>query len=232
MKMFTAVAVVRDSKCLGIATALRGVLEPFALHVELLHLLQARQVREFFDHPRPAYAHTVLVCHGDGEDDAPYLVFDVVDQVNGQHDRPEGWRSTPVHCTPSWVAAHVRHGQGTLVSLACGSGREPLARAFLEAGYTAYVGPTEPYIDYDSSLVFAINWFHLLLSEDWDYGPGAHTEREALTAASAVDGDWPYGTRAFALYGSEVQRFRRVARPTRRLEGSAERGGTAAGGLW
>jgi hypothetical protein len=42
---------------------------------------------------------------------------------------------------------------------------EPLAEAFLTAGFDAYIGATEPYVDADSTCLFAYGFFYFALLE-------------------------------------------------------------------
>ena len=66
-----------------------------------------------------------------------HLRLEVVDQESGDYDTPgdEGWDFIVVELTPAKIAEYVQNRDGTLLSTACGSGREPLAEAFLKSGY-------------------------------------------------------------------------------------------------
>ena len=203
MRMFNRVAIVCDKNMSGAAIALRSVLECFALRVDFHNFVQKRQVVSFFAELHPEYSHTIIVCHGSGGDDEPYLMFDVVDQVDGHYDEAEGWEGVTVKLTPSGVLEHVRGTHGTVVSLACGSGCAALARAFLAAGCDAYIGPTSPYLDSDAAVLFALNYFYFLLAEDRDYAPERYTDREAVEKASMVDAGWKYGTESFVRWAPD-----------------------------
>ena len=81
--------------------------------------------------------------------------------------------------------------------------REPLARAFLEAGYDGYVGATEDYVDGDSALLFTIGFFYHLLADERDYAPRTFTDREAAERAAAMDYEFELGTRPYRYWGPE-----------------------------
>lgn len=200
MKILDRVAIVCDNKLLDEALALRAVLESYGIQVDFHRFIQKRQIFAFFAHPHPEHSHTILVCHGSGGDEDPYLMFEVVDQAEGRYDDPDGWDGITVRWTAAEVLAHVGGGRGTVLSLACGSGRAPLARAFLKAGFQAYIGPVSHYLDVDSALVFAINFFYFLLAEDRDYAPARYGEPEAVKKAAAVDAGWAYGTESFSFF--------------------------------
>ena len=188
LRMFTPVAIVCDRTMLREAHALRGVLESFALQVDFHYFIQKRQILDFFAQPRN-YAYTIIFCHGSGKTaEDMHLRLEVVDQEAGDYDTPgdEGWDFVVVELTPAKIAEYVQNRDGTLLSTACGSGREPLAEAFLKSGYRSYIAPVHPddpeeiYVDLDSSLVFFTKFF---LLSDGRRGP-------------RLFNDYLYGTRS------------------------------------
>ena len=209
LRMFTPVAIVCDRTMIREAHALRGVLESFALQVDFHYFIQKRQILDFFAQPRN-YAYTIIFCHGSGKTaEDMHLRLEVVDQESGDYDTPgdEGWDFVVVELTPAKIAEYVQNRDGTLLSTACGSGREPLAEAFLKSGYRSYIAPIHPddpeeiYIDLDSSLVFFINFFYYLMDGvDRDYSTTTYTEQEAVENASQLDPDFRFGTKIFRRY--------------------------------
>ena len=179
------------------ANALRAMLEAFALHVEFHHLVQKRQVAEFFGRSRPDCGYTVVFTHGYH---GKQLTFHVVDQADGEYDETQGWASIDFALTPGLIAEYVKEPKGTLISLACGGGSEALAQAFLAAGYDAYAGADADYADSDACLLFASGLFYCLLAEERDYAPRTYTLREAVEQASRLDPDFELGTRTFRCW--------------------------------
>ena len=209
LRMFTPVAIVCDRTMIREAHALRGVLESFALQVDFHYFIQKRQILDFFAQPRN-YAYTIIFCHGSGKTaEDMHLRLEVVDQESGDYDTPgdEGWDFVVVELTPAKIAEYVQNRDGTLLSTACGSGREPLAEAFLKSGYRSYIAPVhlddpeEIYVDLDSSLVFFTNFFYYLMDGvDRDYSTTTYTEQEAVEKASQLDPDFRFGTKIFRRY--------------------------------
>ena len=209
LRMFTPVAIVCDRTMLREAHALRGVLESFALQVDFHYFIQKRQILDFFAQSRN-YAYTIIFCHGSGKTaEDMHLRLEVVDQEAGDYDTPgdEGWDFVVVELTPAKIAEYVQNRDGTLLSTACGSGREPLAEAFLKSGYRSYIAPVhlddpeEIYVDLDSSLVFFTNFFYYLMDGvDRDYSTTTYTEQEAVEKASQLDPDFRFGTKIFRRY--------------------------------
>ena len=174
LRLFTRVAIACDRTMLKDAHALRGMLEAFGLQVDFYYFVQKRQILDFFAQPRKLRLYGYLLprfwCET-AED--MHLRLEVVDQEDGDYDTPgdEGWDHVVVELTPAKIAEYVQNREGTLLSTACGSGREPLAEAFLKSGYQSYIAPIHPddpkeiYVDLDSSLVFFYQFF--LLSDGW-----------------------------------------------------------------
>ena len=212
LRMFTRVAVVCDRTMLRDAQALRGMLEAFGLQVDFYFFVQKRQILDFFSQPRN-YAYTVIFCHGSGETaENMHLRLEVVDQEDGDYDTPgdEGWDHIVVELTPAKISEYVQSREGALLSTACGSGREPIAEAFLKSGYRAYIAPVHPdepeeiYVDLDSSLVFFTSFFYYLMDGvDRDYSTTVYTEQEAAEKAAQLDPHFRFGTKIFRRYTAD-----------------------------
>ncbi len=199
MKLFSRVAIACDhtAEMLQMASALRAMLESFAFHVDFHHLIQKRQVVEFFGPSTPRYDYAVIFTHGDA---GKHLTFHVVDQADGDYDKVEGWESVEFALTPAEIAEHVRGPKGVLISVACGGGTDALPQAFLAAGYEAFVGADADYIASDACLLFTSGLFYFLLAEERDYAPHAYTLPEAVEQASKIDPDFELGTRPFRCW--------------------------------
>lgn len=200
MKLFTKIAIVCDHTLVESALALRSVLESFRFHVDFYRLVQARQVTEFFANPPNDCAAVVIVCHGSGDDAAPHLRFEVVDQEEGDYQSPTGWDTVVLEWTPDLIRKHVGQGFRMVVCLACGGGRAPLAEAFLDAGCDAYIGAVAPYLNMASADMFALSFFYWLLAEDRDYYSASYSAIEAVDLAKQFDAGWEYGTQSFHIY--------------------------------
>lgn len=200
MNFFTNVAIVTDHTMAEDADAIRGVLESFRLRVDFYRLVQKPQVTRFFQQDRQ-YPYTIVFCHGSGDPpDDLHLAIEVVDQKDGRYEEPQDWFPVTIKMTPSFVKDNMRGRSGTLVSVACGSGRRPLADAFVDAGYDAYIAPVEPYYDSQAGIAFLTSLFYFLLAEDRDYAKTTFSEEEAVRMAAALDQSFKYGSMAFRRY--------------------------------
>lgn len=200
MKLFSTVAIVTDHTMVEDASALRAVLEAFSVRVEFFRLVQRPQVLSFFQQEQQQ-DYTIIFCHGNGEPPGDlHLALKVVDQKDGDYEAPEGWAPTTVKVTPAFVKENIRGRVGTLISTACGSGRRPLADAFIDAGYNSYIAPVEPYYNSQAGIAFLTSFFYLLLSEDRDYAEIKYSEVEAVQAAVELDSEFAYGPNAFRRY--------------------------------
>lgn len=201
MKVFDSVVIACDHtpEMVLTAKALQGVLENFGLRVYFYHLVQKQHVISFLAQQFPSSDYVVLCGHGSGSDDDMSINFQVVDQVDGQFDNPEGWHSLTFGLTPANATQYIQHAQGTFISTACGSGRAPFAQAFLAAGYRAYIAPTS-YYDGDATILFVLGFFYHLLAASRDYAERVYTDKEASERAAALDVDFQFGTRTFCYY--------------------------------
>lgn len=200
MKLFANVAIVTDHSMHEDADAIRSVLESLSLRADLYRLVQKPQVAGFFQQDRQ-YPYTIVFCHGAGDPpDELHIAVQVVDQKDGRYQDPEGWSPITVKMTPSFVRDNVRGRTGTLISVACGSGCRPLADAFIDAGYDAYIAPVEPYYNSQAGIAFLTSLFYLLMAEDRDYAEKTFSEEEAVRMAAALDDSFKYGPMAFRRF--------------------------------
>lgn len=204
MKLFDEVIVACDARGAEGAMVLRGLLESFRLHVHFYRLVQRRQALDFFGGDRPNCDYMVLHAHGTGDDYEPRIHFELVDQVDGDYQAAEGWESIDFDLTPGNVRDIVKKGRGTVLAGGCGAGRRPLAEAFLAAGFDAYIGATEPYVDADSAGLFTYGFFYFALSADRDFAPRVYSDREAVEQAARFDPGFKHGTRSYRYSGKRV----------------------------
>ena len=103
--------------------------------------------------------------------------------------------------TPANVPDIVQGMGRTLICYACGSGQEPFARAFLKAGYKAYIAPSGEGVYGNAGALFVIGFFyHLLTTTRLNDKPTCHTEEGAVALAAEFDANTPRGTRPFHYY--------------------------------
>lgn len=193
MHLFDRVGIICDRHFAESALALRAMLESMRLQVDLVRVVQDRNVRAFFRDHAGSYDYTVIWTHGFGPDDDPVIGFDVVSQETGDYDRSDGWSPIRLdlgqHTAAEWIDGR---GRGTLVTLSCGSGRTVLSSALLGQGYHTHIGPGTAYYASDAGQLFAFAYFYALLSNDRDYARPM-SEREAFELAAQIDPTNPYG---------------------------------------
>jgi hypothetical protein len=201
VKMFDRVVIGTDLASLDIAHAIRSSLELFRLHVYLDWFVQKRNVLDFLAGNVPDSDYVVLCCHGlqgvkDPSGVTPMAFLDLSDQVDGK------WVGTDVALTPANIPGLVKLPGRTIIALGGEAGREPLARAFLESGCRAYVGPDD-HVDQDSTALFAIAFFYHLLAPDRD-SRLRWTDRQAAELAARFDPDSREGTHVFRYYANDA----------------------------
>ena len=198
MKLFEHVAVAVSSEDPA-ALALQSVLQQLGLRVHLYRFYQMRNVEDFFagEGVPEECRYTVICAHGHGPDDDPKIRLDVVDQKDGDPTAIEGWEPYEFDLCKDNIPELATAPRGTLVATGCGAGREPLARAFLEAGYEGYVGATQPYVDSDSAFLFTIGFFYHVLADERDYAPRTFSNKEAAERVAGMDRDFELGTRSY-----------------------------------
>jgi len=139
-----------------------------------------------------------VLPRGRDSDGGAQLDLKVVDQVDGDYDNPRGWERVTLDLTPANIPEYVKGMGRTLVCLACGAGQESFAQAFLKAGYKGYIAPQGNYINANAAMLFVIAFFYHLLTESRiEDEPTRYTDQEAVALASALDADYPRGTRIF-----------------------------------
>jgi hypothetical protein len=202
MKLFESVTLVADQSLTLLAGAVRATLESFGLQVNYQRLVQRRQALELFsagfDTP-----YTVLLSHGDGHGEAIRARFEVRHQQDDQYDEPYGWNLETIDFTATTIPQLYR-ASGTVISTACGGGQEALARAYLRAGATAFIGSNAETDDLhlDSALVFLTNFFYFKTFESRDFAPHIYTDLEACELACSLDGELRDGMRTMRYYDS------------------------------
>lgn len=192
-----------DPPSLDVTMAVRSSLELFRLRVHLYFCVQKRNVLDLLAGNVADAQYVVLCCGGFGLEqsevaDATQMGIEfarLVDFVDGR------WQEVTVRLTPADIRALVKLPGRTVISMGCMSGREPIAKAFLDTGCKAYIAPVRP-VDQDSDALFVIGFFYHLLSQERDPSM-ACTEEEAVRRAASIDMDFKEGTHVFRYYGME-----------------------------
>ncbi len=204
MKMYQSVVICCDKspKLFQDATAVRAALEAFGLRVHLYDLAQKRGALEFLAGAIPPGDYVVLFCHGGRDPDGGMqLDLRVVDQAEGDYDNPRGWERVTLGLTPANIPDCVQGMGRTLICVGCGAGQEEFAQAFLKAGFKGYIAPQADYINANAAMMFVISFFYHLLAESRiEDAPVKYTDQEAVALASALDANYPRGTRIFRYY--------------------------------
>ena len=196
IRLFDPVVIICDRSMHDTALAVRGVLESFCLQPLLYRCVQQRNVLDALAGQIPPSEYVVLACHGVPEENR--LFFTVVQEVADQQDV---WGNSECSLTPANIPDLVQLPSRTIVSLACGSGRDPVARAFLAAGCRAFSGPLGT-PDMDAALMHTCAFFYHLLAAEHD--PALHhSEREAAMRAVAFDAESRAGTAMFRYSARE-----------------------------
>lgn len=204
MKVFDRVAIVCDHTMAEEAGALRAILEMYRLRVDLYRVVQGRNVVDFFGTAASQYESTIICAHGVGDGADMCIRLEAADQKDGDVNAETGWEAVNYDLTPDRISTLVKARGGMLVTTACGGGREPLARAFLEAGYDDYVGSRNMAIEMDAALVFVVNFFYHLLAGDRAGGLAGPAPRDAVSLAAATDPDSQHGPGEMVHYARHV----------------------------
>lgn len=205
MKLFDTVAIVCDHSLLELATAIRAPLELMRLQVRLHYLVQDQQALNFLANEACQYDYLVICCHGTGNEAAEMMIrIEVVGQKDGDPERDDGWEEAILALRPSSIPQLLHNFQGSILSLACGSGREPFGKAFLETGCQTYIAPDELYFSRDSAMLFAVGFFYHLRAEERDFDRAKLGVAEAAVLAQQLDPRFSRGTKAFRVYEREV----------------------------
>ena len=198
MKLFDPVVIACDPTALELGQAIRAALEAFRLRVTLYHCVQKRNVLDVLAGRIPDSEYVVLCAHGwnPTEGDETKVSFRrLVDEIDGHR------REVEFALTAEGIAELVSLADRTVIAGGCWTGDEALARAFLDAGCTAYIGP-EGFVDQDAVVMFTIAFFYHLLSPERDADLRCDAE-EAARRAAAIDTQFAEGTGLFRYYGEE-----------------------------
>lgn len=202
LQYFDDVVIAYDRDFVDQAFALRAMLECMMFRVHCYNLIRKSHAIDILGGQGVHSKYFVLLCHG-GEDetvvvDSPedmVLFLKVAEEICG---RPNEWQDSELKLTPPNIPFLVKLEGCTLISVACGSGRESLTKAFLQAGCSTYIAPIEPPDD-TLALQFVNAFFYYLLV--WQRDPMLRcTEAEAVKRAAELDIDYQEGTRLFRHY--------------------------------
>ena len=180
MDMFDSVVIAYDPPTFDLAMPMRSMLELYRLYVHMYYCCQKRNVLDVLAGEIPDAQYVILVaggCDKEELDRGGRISFRrLVEQIDGK------WQPSEVRLFPEDVSSIVRLDGRTVIAIGCYTGREPLARAFLDAGCKAYIGSAEA-IDQNSTTMFVCAFFHYLLAES----PDRLDDREAVERARQID---------------------------------------------
>ncbi len=204
MKLYDAVVIIHDhsSDLSQEVGAIRAALEAFDLRVHLYELVQKRNALEVLAGAIPECEYVILCCHGGRhQDGGPQISLKLIDQVDGDYSKNGGWEGVTVGLTPANIPDYFSGNGRTLICLACGSGQEPFAPAFLKSGYQAYIAPRGKGVEVNATVLFVIGFFyHMMAATRGDNESFHHTAQEAVALAAEADADFTQGTRTFHYF--------------------------------
>ena len=197
MKPFDSVVIGSARDTFAEAQAMRAALESFLLNVHLYWFRQKRNLMDFLAGHVADADYVVLCCHGspcvEGDLDTTRLrVHNLVEEIDGR------WESATVNLSPDDIREMVRLPGRTVITQGCGTGVEPIAHAFLDAGCRAYIGPIRP-ADQDAGPLFVSAFFYFLLRPSTDPRVDM-TERRAAELSANIDTLSLEGTHLFRYY--------------------------------
>jgi hypothetical protein len=197
VKPFDSVVIGSARDTFAEAQAMRAALESYLLNVHLYWFRQKRNLMDFLAGRVAEADYVVLCCHGtpsvEGDLETTRLrVHNLVEEIDGR------WESATVNFSADDIRATVRLPGRTVITQGCGTGVEPIARAFLDAGCRAYIGPIRP-ADQDAGPLFVSALFYFLLRPNPD--PRVEmTERRAAQLSANIDTLSLEGTHLFRYY--------------------------------
>lgn len=138
LRYFDDIVIAYDPDFVDCAFALRAMLELMTLRVHCYNLIRKNDAIDILGGKVFNSQYFVLLCHGGGDEtiivDSPedmLLFLKVAEEIP---DRPNEWEDYKFKLTPENIPLFVKLKGRTLISVACGSGRQPLAKAFLTTG--------------------------------------------------------------------------------------------------
>ena len=204
MKLYDSVVMIHDYSpdLSSYINATRAALESFGLRVHLYDLTQKQNALEVLAGAIPACEYVILWCHGDSDANGKSQIsFRVIDQVDGDYNKSRGWEGVTISLTPANIPDYFTGNERTIICIACGSGQDQFAQAFLESGYKAYIAPRGGGVHVNSAVLFIISFFyHLMAATRLDDQPFQHTDLEAVALATQADTNFAQGTLTFHYY--------------------------------
>jgi hypothetical protein len=198
MNLYDKVVIAYDKNLenFQMAIAIRGMLEFYGLKVSLVWLNEKQNAIDFLAGQFPKADYTILCAHGIGHENRIWLT--VIEKMAGTDCCYE---EVEFNLTPDNIAEYVKNSGGTFMTTACESGSEEFAKAFLDAGYQAFIAP-EVAVDIISSVMFICGFFCNMLAHERDIHKATYTEGEAVERAAAIQ-PFPDGTAAFRYFSRD-----------------------------
>ena len=195
MNIYDRVVIAYDKNLenFQMAIAIRGMLEFYGLHVSLIWLNEKQNAIDFLAGHGPKADYTLLCAHGIGHENRIWLTL--IEKMAGTDSCYE---EVEFNLMPETIGEYVKNPSGTFITTACESGREAFAKAFLAAGYRAFIAP-EVAVDVTSAALFICGFFCNMLAHERDIHKETYTEREAVERAAAIQ-PFPDGTAAFRYF--------------------------------
>lgn len=177
-----------------VARSFESIAQAFCMNTTLIRATTEDELKRHGSAHSDEYQMTVLTCHG-GPDEKQDIGLD---WTVARHVKDTEWTHDTLRLTPATIGEYFAHGAGTLLCVACWSGTSELARAFLDAGYEAYIAPAKT-SDCFSGLQFYAVLLGYLVYEERDYRPERLSIAACVQKARKIDDLWD-GANGFAIF--------------------------------
>lgn len=205
MKIWDSVVIFTDYDRANPAMSIRGLLEGMHITVHIITMDCESHIQQFLSGSYPEADFVIFCTHGGCDDAGENYLQIPIWEITGQNELGQDeFEDITRKIGPNEIISSTAHPRKTFISNACHSGKEPLAKAFLNAGWCNYIGTdvtTEP----SSTLVFLATLFSLMRTEDRDYQEERikYSVKEAVTRARNIEEFSINGTRSFRSFHRE-----------------------------
>jgi hypothetical protein len=201
VKPFDSVVIGSARDTFAEAQAMRAALESYLLNVHLYWFRQKRNLMDFLAGHVADADYVVLCCHGHPRvagdpSTTEVIVHDLVEEIDGR------WEAGDVALGPDAIRETVKLPGRAVITCGCATGTEPIARAFLDSGCRAYIGPVAS-ADQDAGPLFVSAFFYSLLRPNVDPRVSM-TEQRATGLAAGIDTLSREGTHVLRYYSADT----------------------------
>lgn len=187
MKFGSAVRIITDRtwERYGVGKSIEAITQAFCMNTTLIRADTEEALKSHGSCSQPDIELTVLSCHGFPQKNGPVV-------LNWTVGRPLNhieWEDVELRISGQDVGKYFTRGSGALLNLACWSGREEFAQAFLNAGYDAYIAP-EKTSDCFSAYQFYTAFLGYAVYEQRDEKPQKLSFEECVERARKIDDFW------------------------------------------